>query len=81
MRIIAFIEDYIEDDLRKEGFEVTSFYGNGKDGDLKVLNVICKKNQIRKLNSLAAKIDPGVFVVSHTLQCLRGGFIYGVRPR
>jgi len=43
--------------------------------------VICKKNQIRKLNSLATKIDPGAFVVSHTLQCLRGGFIYGVRLR
>ncbi len=70
------LSNEIEAALEEDGFNVTSHYGNGKDGQLKVLNVICKKDKNKKLNLLAVKIDPTVFIVSHTIEGLRGGFIY-----
>ncbi|MCX6383534.1 MAG: DUF5698 domain-containing protein [Actinobacteria bacterium] len=69
----------IEDKLRECGFGVTRYSGSGRDGDLKVLNIICKKNNFEKLKSIVEQIDPKAMLASHTLEGLSGGFIYDIR--
>jgi len=71
--------DNMENKLREFGFGVTCYSGSGKDGDLKVLNIICKKNNLEKLKFIAYEIDPKSMVASHTLEGLSGGFIYDIR--
>ncbi len=71
----------IEDVLRDHGFGVTCYSGSGKDGDLRILNVICKKSNLEKLRSLVNGIDPNAMVTSHTLQGLSGGFIFDIKGR
>jgi len=71
--------DKIENFLRENGYGVTSFHGNGKDGNLKILNVICKNTQIKELNTLICKIDPKAFIVTYKLENFRGGFVYNLR--
>lgn len=71
----------IEELLRDKGFGVTSYYGSGKDGSLKVLNIICNKNNFNELKSFAKKIDSKVLITSHPLEGLRGGYIYNIKSR
>ena len=71
----------IEDVLRNHGFGVTCYNGSGKDGDLRILNVICKKTNLEKLKSLIYEIDPNAMVTSHTLEGISGGFIFDIKGR
>ena len=71
----------IEDVLRSNGFGVTCYNGSGKDGDLRILNIICKTVNLKKLKLLVHKIDPKAMVTSHTLVGLSGGFIFDLKSR
>ncbi|PIU28733.1 MAG: hypothetical protein COT09_03960 [Candidatus Hydromicrobium americanum] len=71
----------IENYLREKGFGVTCYYGSGKDGNIKVLNIICKRNNFTELKSFVKKIDSKVLVTSHHLEGLSGGFIYDIKSR
>ena len=71
----------IENILRDKGFGVTSYNGTGKDGELKVLNIICRKSNFAELKSFIRKIDSNVLVTSHSLEGLSSGFIYGIKSR
>jgi uncharacterized protein YebE (UPF0316 family) len=71
----------IEDVLRDHGFGVTCYNGSGKDGDLRILNIICKKANLEKLRLLVHEIDPNAMLTSHTLQGLSGGFIFDLKSR
>ncbi|MDD5660001.1 MAG: DUF2179 domain-containing protein, partial [Actinomycetota bacterium] len=79
--ITRYPDNSIADALRVNGFGVTCYSGSGKDGDLKILNVICKKSNLDKLKSLVKKIDPKAMVTSHTLEGLSGGFIFDIKSR
>lgn len=74
-------ESKIEDKLRENGFGVTGFTGCGKDGELRILNVICSKNNLDKLKNIVERIDPKAMLASHALEELSGGFIYNPRSR
>ena len=71
----------IEELLREKGFGVTSYHGNGKDGSIKVLHIICNKNSFNDLKSFAKKIDSKVLITSHSLEGIRGSYIYNIRSR
>lgn len=73
--------DMIENVLRSNGFGVTCYSGSGKDGNVKIMNVMCQKNKFRDLQVLVQEIDPRVFVASHTLEGLSGGFPFGIKSR
>ncbi|MCD4668846.1 MAG: DUF5698 domain-containing protein [Actinomycetia bacterium] len=66
--------------LRDAGFGVTSFYGNGKDGNLKILNVICGSSKLSGLRKEVYREDSKAFIVSHRLEGISGGFFYNMRP-
>jgi len=73
--------DKIEHILRLNGFGLTCYHGTGKDGDINILNIICKKSDLAKLQSLAYEIDPRALVASHTLEGMKGGFLYDIKSR
>ena len=73
--------DEIEKVLRANGFGLTCYTGSGKDGEIKMLNTICKKSDLSKLHDLAQAIDPDAIVASHTLEGMRGGFFYDIKSR
>ena len=69
----------IETILRDVGFGVTSFHGNGKDGNLKILNVICSSSKLLNLRKEVCREDPKAFMVSHRLDGISGGFLYNIK--
>jgi len=71
----------IEDFLRKEGFGVTSYDGYGKDGDVKIINIVCRQIHYPKLNKILSSLDPESFITSHTLENQRGGYLYGLKKK
>lgn len=75
------IDINIEDILRKNGFGVTCYNGSGKDGDIKILNIICKKTSLEPLKSIVNEIDPNAMLTSHMLTGLSGGFIFDIKSR
>jgi uncharacterized protein YebE (UPF0316 family) len=73
--------DEIEKILRVNGFGLTCYTGSGKDGEIKMLNTICKKSDLIKLHDLAQAIDADAIVASHALEKMRGGFFYDIKSR
>ncbi|MCL6087042.1 MAG: DUF5698 domain-containing protein [Actinobacteria bacterium] len=73
--------DEIEECLRKEGFGATCYKGFGREGDVKIINVVCRQTHFSRLNKIISGIDPETFVASHTLENLRGGFMYGLKKK
>jgi uncharacterized protein YebE (UPF0316 family) len=73
--------DKIEHILRINGFGLTCYHGTGKDGDINILNIICKKSDLAKLQTLAYEIDSKALVASHTLEGMKGGFLYDIKSR
>jgi len=71
----------IENELRNQGFGVTCQTGYGREGDVRILNVICRKNFVSKVNKIIFKIDPECFMTSHTLETGRGGYFLGLKKK
>ncbi|MGM0365684.1 MAG: DUF2179 domain-containing protein [Actinomycetota bacterium] len=71
----------IEEMLRKEGFGATCYHGTGKEGGVRIINVICREATLYKLNKIVSRIDPNAFMVNHTLEGLRGGYGYGLKGK
>lgn len=74
-------DNTIEDLLRANGFGVTCYKGSGKDGNLKVLNVICQKTNLEQLKKLVYDIDRKAMLASHTIEGLTGGFLFDIKGR
>ncbi len=71
----------IEKILRNEGFGATCYDAFGKDGHVKVINVICKQTFLPKLSRMVFKEDPNAFVNTHIIGSHRGGFLYGLKKK
>ncbi|MBC7333607.1 MAG: DUF2179 domain-containing protein [Actinobacteria bacterium] len=71
----------IEDELRRKGFGATSYIGNGKEGNVRIINVVCRHSNVAELSEIVCRIDPKAFIVSHTLEGLRGGYLYGMKSK
>jgi len=71
----------IEAMLREEGFGATCYQGTGKEGGVRIINVICREATLYKLNKIVYKADPNAFVFNHTLEGLRGGYGYGLKGK
>ncbi|MBN2073542.1 MAG: hypothetical protein JW770_06330 [Actinobacteria bacterium] len=71
----------IEEFLREKGFGITRYSGDGKDGSLKILNIICNKRNLNELKLYAKQIDPKVLFSYHSLEGMSGGFIYNIRNK
>ncbi|CAH0119429.1 MULTISPECIES: DUF2179 domain-containing protein [unclassified Paenibacillus] len=68
------IAGMMPNELRNEGYGVTSWVGRGRDGDRLVLEVLTKRKNQRSLYKLILSIDPKAFVVTLEPSQLHGGF-------
>lgn len=47
----------------ENGYRVTTFDGNGRDGVVKMLLVQVKRKNVMKVTAMARKIDPNCFII------------------
>lgn len=61
--------------LRSEGFGVTVYEGEGRDGKRYRLNILTKRNREEELLDLIDEHDPKAFIVSYEPRKFKGGFL------
>ena len=71
----------LEDLLRKSRFGVTCYSGSGKEGNVKILNIICKNTDLIKINKIVIDNDKEAMITSHSIEGLSGGFIFNTKSR
>ncbi|PTX59137.1 uncharacterized protein YebE (UPF0316 family) [Melghirimyces profundicolus] len=64
----------LPEQLRNDGFGVTSWIGEGLTGERLVLMVLTKRKRQKELISRVKEIDPQAFMVSHEPKTFNGGF-------
>lgn len=67
--------DEIVNLLRNQGLGVTCYKGVGKDGELDIINVVCRRTLIGNLTKLIEEIDENAFITSHMLGEQQGGYM------
>lgn len=60
--------------LRENGYGVTSWTAEGKDGPRLVMQVLTKRNREKSLMKLIQELAPKAFVISYEPRTFRGGF-------
>ena len=63
-------DNLIEDVLRNNGFGVTCYSGSGKEGDVKVLNIICKNTDLIKVRKIVVDNDKEAMITRHSIEGL-----------
>lgn len=71
----------IANQLRESGFGATCYDGIGKDGNVNIINVVCRQNFMTKLSKIVFSLDPAAFLSTHTLGSHKGGFLYGIKKK
>jgi uncharacterized protein YebE (UPF0316 family) len=60
--------------LRQNGFGVTTWIGNGRDGDRLVMEILAKRKNQKDLYQTILELDPKAFVISLEPKQFHGGF-------
>lgn len=60
--------------LRDQGFGVTTWRGEGLEGERQIVSITIRKNRQQHVYRLIKSIDAEAFVVSYDLQYYQGGF-------
>jgi uncharacterized protein YebE (UPF0316 family) len=69
-------DEKLIEELRTEGFGVTVFEGEGKDGDKRVrLDVLVKRSREKEVMKLLETEAPKAFVVAYEPTSLKGGYL------
>ncbi|PKM73063.1 MAG: hypothetical protein CVU92_06930 [Firmicutes bacterium HGW-Firmicutes-17] len=63
------------EDLRKEGFGVTVYFGEGKHGKRTNLDILTKRKCEKNLLKIIEKYEPRAFIVSFEPKMFRGGYL------
>lgn len=71
----------IKELLSRENFGFTCYKGEGRQGEVEIINVVCSHVSLSKLNKLVYQQDASAFVVSYMLDKIRGGFIRGLKKK
>ncbi len=71
----------VEMAIREAGFALTRYPGEGRDGPVAVLDVICTARGLASLRKKVQGVDPRAFVYSHELAGLQGGSVYGLKSK
>lgn len=72
--IVDSINNDFPEMLRKSGFGVTSWTGEGRDGQRLVMLVLAKRNRQKELLKLVDNLCPNAFVLFEEPKHFRGGF-------
>ncbi|MPN23924.1 hypothetical protein SDC9_171317 [bioreactor metagenome] len=60
--------------LREEGYGVTSWQAQGRDGDRLVLQVLAKRSNEKSLLAFLQSVSPNAFIISYEPKNFVGGF-------
>lgn len=60
--------------LREKGYGVTSWLGNGRDGDRLVMEILAKRKNQKKLYETILELDPKAFIITVEPKQFHGGF-------
>ncbi|MTT32595.1 DUF2179 domain-containing protein [Terrilactibacillus sp. BCM23-1] len=61
--------------LRKNGFGVTIFTGEGRDSNRIRMEILTKRNRENELLATIEKFEPKAFIISYEPRQLKGGFL------
>ena len=75
VKVISKQTDYpFAETLRKKGYGVTSWLGQGRGGKRLVMDILTSRKDQQDLYNYILAYDPEAFVISHEPQHFRGGF-------
>jgi uncharacterized protein YebE (UPF0316 family) len=60
--------------IREEGYGVTQSFGEGRDGQRVILEILCTRKSERALYKLIKELDERAFIISHEPKYISGGF-------
>lgn len=66
---------HLPEKIREQGYGVTSWVADGKDGKRIVMKVLAKRNREQKLKDFITSISPGAFMISYEPTHFNGGFL------
>ncbi len=66
---------HIVDELREEGYPVTTWEAEGRQGHKMVLSMVLKRQLARQVTAYITERDPGAFAVFMEPKHFRGGYI------
>ncbi len=72
--IVDTINDDLPEMLRDKGFGVTTWIGEGRDGQRLLMIVLAKRNRQKELLKMIDHVCPGAFVFFEEPKYFRGGF-------
>lgn len=73
--VVDSVESEMLEKLRQQGFGVTSWIADGKDGKRLAMKILAKRNFEQKLRSLITSYSPKAFIISYEPALLNGGFL------
>ena len=65
----------IADALRKRGYGVTEFGGQGRDGRVEILNSVVQRQDLEEVMRIVEQWDPSAFVTVEEPKLMRGGSV------
>lgn len=70
-------DESLPDKLRKKGFGVTSWMGEGRDGPRMVMEILTRRKTQQDLYNQVIAFDSRAFIISHEPKHFHGGFWVG----
>ena len=68
------LKPYLTSLLREEGYGVTQSFGEGRDGQRVILEILSTRKSERALYKLIKELDERAFIISHEPKYISGGF-------
>jgi uncharacterized protein YebE (UPF0316 family) len=73
--IVDSVEATLPQKVRDQGYGVTSWLADGKDGKRLMMKVLAKRNREQRLRQLILSITPTAFIISYEPTQFNGGFL------
>nr|WP_263327233.1 DUF2179 domain-containing protein [Neobacillus sp. Marseille-Q6967] len=73
--VVDSLEYHLPEKVREQGYGVTSWLADGKDGKRLVMKVLAKRKREQKLKELITSISPAAFMISYEPTHFNGGFL------
>jgi uncharacterized protein YebE (UPF0316 family) len=73
--VVDSLEYHLPEKVREQGYGVTSWLADGKDGKRLVMKVLAKRNREQKLKQLITSLSPAAFMISYEPTHFNGGFL------
>lgn len=73
--VVDSVEYLLPEKVREQGYSVTSWLADGKDGKRLMMKVLAKRKREQKLGELILSLTPSAFMISYDPTHFNGGFL------